>query len=93
MAELFIELFSEEIPSRMQNAARKDLGRLVSGFLKNAGLKFGAIETYATPRRICVKIADVPTATPDIKEQRKGPQVGAPEKAIEGFLRGAGVTL
>ncbi|PCI89039.1 MAG: glycine--tRNA ligase subunit beta [Hyphomicrobiales bacterium] len=93
MAELFIELFSEEIPSRMQNAAKADLSRLVSGFLKTAGLKFGAIEAYATPRRICLKIADVPTSTPDIKEQRKGPQVGAPEKAIEGFLRGAGVTL
>ncbi|MBL1419209.1 MAG: glycine--tRNA ligase subunit beta [Alphaproteobacteria bacterium] len=93
MAELFIELFSEEIPSRMQNAAKADLSRLVSGFLKTAGLKFGAIEAYATPRRICLKIADVPTSTPDIKEQRKGPQVGAPDKAIEGFLRGAGVTL
>uniref|UniRef100_A0A2A4Z922 Glycine--tRNA ligase beta subunit n=1 Tax=OCS116 cluster bacterium TaxID=2030921 RepID=A0A2A4Z922_9PROT len=93
MAELFIELFSEEIPSRMQNAAKADLGRLVSGFLKSAGLKFGAVETYATPRRICVKIADVPTSTPDVKEERKGPQVGAPERAIEGFLRGAGVTL
>ncbi|MCJ8323136.1 MAG: glycine--tRNA ligase subunit beta [Rhizobiales bacterium] len=93
MAELFIELFSEEIPSRMQNTARADLGRLVSGFLKAAGLKFGAVETYATPRRLCVKIADVPTSTPDINQQRKGPQVGAPEQAIQGFLRGAGVTL
>ncbi|MGL1922120.1 MAG: glycine--tRNA ligase subunit beta [Hyphomicrobiales bacterium] len=93
MAELFIELFSEEIPSRMQNTAKADLGRLVSALLKAAGLKFGAVETFATPRRICVKIDDVPTSTPDIKEQRKGPQVGAPEKAIEGFLRGAGVTL
>ncbi len=93
MAELFIEIFSEEIPARMQNTARKDLGRLVSQFLKDAGLKFGALETYATPRRICVKIDDVPCSTPDIKEQRKGPQVGAPEKAIHGFLRGAGVSL
>lgn len=93
MAELFIELFSEEIPSRMQNAAKANLGRLVADFLKAAGLKFGAVETYATPRRICVKIIDVPTSTPDVKQERKGPQVGAPEKAIEGFLRGAGVTL
>lgn len=93
MAELFIELFSEEIPSRMQNAAKANLGRLVAGFLKAAGLKFGSIETYATPRRICVKIDDVPTSTPDIKQERKGPQVGAPQQAIDGFLRGAGVTL
>ncbi len=93
MAELFIELFSEEIPARMQDSACKDLGRLVAQFLTDAGLKFGAVETYATPRRICVKIDNVPLSTPDVKQERKGPQVGAPEKALAGFLRGAGVSL
>lgn len=92
MADLLIELFSEEIPARMQAKAADDLKRMIADGLKEAGLKFDAAEAYATPRRLALSITGLPTSTPDISEERRGPRTDAPEKALEGFMRGAGVT-
>lgn len=91
MADLLIELFSEEIPARMQAKAADDLKRLMIEGLKSAGLTFEAADAYATPRRLALHVTDIPASTPDISEERRGPRADAPEKAIEGFLRGAGV--
>ncbi len=91
MPELLIELFSEEIPARMQARAAEDLGRLVGEGLAKEGLKAGGVQAYATPRRLVAVLSDVPEASPAVSEERKGPRVGAPEKAIEGFLKGAGL--
>ncbi|MDH3741376.1 MAG: glycine--tRNA ligase subunit beta [Hyphomicrobiales bacterium] len=93
MPELFIELRSEEIPARMQKRASDDLCRLVTDGLTAAGLEFGDTETLATPRRIALSVAGLAKTTPDIKEERKGPRTDAPQKAIEGFLKSAGVSL
>jgi glycyl-tRNA synthetase beta chain len=91
MAELLFELFSEEIPARMQARAAEDLRRLVTENLSAAGLQCGTAEAYATPRRLALVVADVPEAQADVTEERRGPRVDAPEKAIEGFLKGAGL--
>jgi glycyl-tRNA synthetase beta chain len=91
MPQLLLELFSEEIPARMQARAAEDLKRLVTDGLAEAGLAFESAEAYATPRRLALCVEGVPERQPDIREERKGPKVGAPEKAIEGFLRGAGI--
>src|ERR1700735_1186544 len=93
MPDLLLELFSEEIPARMQAAAAKDLERLVVGALSDRGLMFEGVKAFAGPRRLTLATAALPAKQPDVKEEKKGPRVGAPEKAIEGFLRGAGVTL
>ncbi|MEQ9527720.1 MAG: glycine--tRNA ligase subunit beta, partial [Parvibaculaceae bacterium] len=87
MSELLLELFSEEIPARMQKRAGEDLVRLVTDALKAAGVEGKNARAYTTPRRLALVIDDLPEKTPDVKEERKGPKVGAPEKAIEGFLR------
>jgi glycyl-tRNA synthetase beta chain len=92
MAEFLLELRSEEIPARMQATAANDLKRLVLAGLKEAGLIFETAECYATPRRLTVVIEGLPTEQPDTREERKGPKVDAPEKAIEGFLRSVGLT-
>lgn len=92
MAELFLEILSEEIPARMQAKARADLERLVCAALKGAGLVYGKAVTYTTPRRLMLKLDGVPLTTPDVSEERRGPRADAPEKAIEGFLRGAGLS-
>ena len=91
MAELLLELFSEEIPARMQARGTEELKRLVCEGLTGAGLEFTSANAYVTPRRLALHIDGIPTRQPDIKEERKGPKVGAPDKAIEGFLRGAGI--
>lgn len=91
MAELLLEFFSEEIPARMQTRAREDLARLLGDKLKAAGLEFSEIRTYATPRRITAVVEGLPKRSPDVSEERKGPRVDAPEKAIEGFLKSAGL--
>ena len=92
MSELLLELFSEEIPSRMQARAADDLKRLVSDGLKAHGLtELGSALGFATPRRLALVIDGLPARSPDVSEERKGPRVGAPEKAIEGFLKGAGL--
>lgn len=91
MADLLLELFSEEIPARMQARAAQDLQRLVMESLKDAGLE-GTANAYATPRRLVLHVEGLATETPDVSEERKGPKADAPEKAIEGFLRSTGLT-
>ncbi len=93
MAELLLELFSEEIPARMQVRAADDLGRLVGARLADAGLDFGSASAYSTPRRLALRIDGLPAAQPDLREERRGPKVDAPEKAIAGFLRATGLRL
>ena len=93
MPELLLELFSEEIPARMQAQAAKDLERLVVGALSDRGLLFEAVRGFAGPRRLTLAIAGLPAKQPDVSEEKKGPRVDAPEKAIEGFLKSAGLTL
>ncbi|MEQ8824760.1 MAG: glycine--tRNA ligase subunit beta [Filomicrobium sp.] len=92
MPQLLLELLSEEIPARMQARAADDLARLVTTGLKAAGLEHGSYQAYATPRRLTIVLEDVPAMSPAISEERKGPRVGAPEKALQGFLRGAGLS-
>jgi glycyl-tRNA synthetase beta chain len=92
MAELLLELFSEEIPARMQARASEDLKRLVTEKLKAAGLNFTRADAYATPRRLALVVDGLPTAQPDVKEEKKGPRVGSPQQAIDGFLKSAGLT-
>ncbi|MEO0371528.1 MAG: glycine--tRNA ligase subunit beta, partial [Pseudomonadota bacterium] len=91
MADLLIELFSEEIPARMQTRAAEDLRARVTEGLRAAGLEFGEARAFSTPRRLVLAVAGVATESPTVLEERKGPRADAPEKAIEGFLRGAGV--
>lgn len=91
MADLLLELFSEEIPARMQAKAAADLQRLILAGLKEAGLD-GTANAYATPRRLTVHVQGLDKETPDVSEERKGPKADAPEKAIEGFLRSTGLT-
>ncbi len=93
MAELLFEPLSEEIPARMQAKAAGDLKRLVTDALKEARLEFDNAKAFVTPRRLALVIDDLPAVQPDITIERKGPKVDAPEKAIQGFLRSAGVTL
>jgi glycyl-tRNA synthetase beta chain len=92
MAELLIELFSEEIPARMQARAADDLKRLVTEKLKAAGLAFTRADAYATPRRLALVVDGLPVAQPDVKDEKKGPRVGSPQQAIDGFLKSAGLT-
>ena len=92
MSELLLELFSEEIPARMQVKAADDLAKLISAALKETGLNFGDVRSYCSPRRLTVVISDLPASQPDKSEERRGPRVGAPEKALEGFLRSTGLS-
>mgnify|MGYP000610344639 CR=1 FL=1 len=91
MPDLLIELFSEEIPARMQAKAADDLKSRVTNGLVEAGLTYAGAAAYSTPRRLALRVDGLTDRSPDVKEERKGPRVDAPEKAIEGFLRGAGV--
>ena len=91
MSELLFEIFCEEIPARMQPRAEADLEKLLGEKLKAAGLAWSSLTTFAGPRRLGLVIDGLPVKTEDVREERKGPRVDAPEKAIEGFLRGAGV--
>ncbi|SHJ43124.1 glycyl-tRNA synthetase beta chain [Palleronia salina] len=91
MPDLLIELFSEEIPARMQARAAQDLRQRVTDGLVEAGLTYAHAGAFATPRRLTLALEGVLDRSPDTREERKGPKVGAPDKAIEGFLRGAGV--
>jgi glycyl-tRNA synthetase beta chain len=92
MPQLLLEIFSEEIPARMQQGAARDLERMVSDRLKAAGLTWDALTTYAGPRRLTLVIDGLPAATPDREEEVKGPKASAPEQALEGFLRKTGLT-
>jgi len=89
MAELLLELLSEEIPARMQARAAEDLKRLVTEKLAAARLTFSRADAHVTPRRLALVVDGLPTRQPDLSEERKGPRVGAPEQAIEGFLKSA----
>ena len=92
LAELLLEIFSEEIPARMQMRAADDLKRLVTEGLKSAGLTWARVNAYVTPRRLALVVDGLPVATPDVSEERRGPRVGAPQAALDGFLKSAGVT-
>ena len=92
MAELLLEVLSEEIPARMQTRAADDLKRLVADGLKAAGLAFTDARAFATPRRLALVVDGLPAARPDVSEERRGPRVGAPDNAIQGFLKGAGLS-
>jgi glycyl-tRNA synthetase beta chain len=91
MPDLLLELFSEEIPARMQARAAEDLKAIVTGKLVDAGLVYEGARAFATPRRLALTIQGLPVRQPDLKEEKKGPRVGSPEKAIEGFLKSAGL--
>ena len=91
MPELLLELFSEEIPARMQMRAAEDLKRLVTDKLKAAGLAFTRADAYVTARRLALVVDGLPEKQPDVSEEKKGPRVGSPDAAIQGFLRGAGL--
>ncbi len=91
MPDLLLELFSEEIPARMQRQAAEDLKRLVTNALVERGLTYEGAAAYATPRRLALQVVGLPGRQPDVREERKGPRVGAPEAAIEGFLKSVGL--
>ncbi|HEY4775339.1 MAG TPA: glycine--tRNA ligase subunit beta, partial [Xanthobacteraceae bacterium] len=91
MPDLLLELFSEEIPARMQARAAEDLKRMVTGRLVDAGLVYEGAKAFATPRRLTLFVQGIPARQPDLKEERKGPRVGAPQGAIQGFLKSAGL--
>ncbi len=91
MPDLLLELFSEEIPARMQRRAADDLRRLVTGALVDAGLTYDGAKAFATPRRLALAVHGIPAEAPPTREERKGPRVGAPEGAVAGFLKSAGL--
>ncbi len=91
MAQLLLELFSEEIPARMQARAEEALGKALGDALGAAGLGFDSLQTASGPRRLAVVVEGLPEKSADVREERKGPKLGAPEKAVAGFLRGAGL--
>lgn len=91
MPDLLIELFSEEIPARMQARAAEDLETKITNGLVEAGLTYSGAAGFSTPRRLTLTVHDLPEESPLVREERKGPRVDAPEKAIEGFLRGTGL--
>src|SRR5579864_8873624 len=91
MPDLLLELFSEEIPARMQARAAEDLRKAVTDRLVEAGLVYEGAKAFVTPRRLALSVHGVPARQPDIKEEKKGPRVGAPENAIAGFLKAAGL--
>jgi glycyl-tRNA synthetase beta chain len=91
MPDLLLELFSEEIPARMQARAAEDLHKLVTDRLVATGLVYEGAKAFVTPRRLALAVQGIPAKQPDVKEEKKGPRVGAPEGAIEGFLKSAGL--
>jgi len=93
MPDVLIELFSEEIPARMQRRAAEDLRKLVCDGLVDGGLTYAHAREYSTPRRMVLAIEGLTDHSPTLREERKGPKVGAPEKALEGFLRSTGLTV
>ncbi|MBD3678410.1 MAG: glycine--tRNA ligase subunit beta, partial [Rhodobacteraceae bacterium] len=92
MPDLLIELFSEEIPARMQSRAAADLKKLVTDGLVDAGLTYASAGAFSTPRRLALTVEGLLAESPTLKEERKGPRTDAPEKALEGFLRSTGLT-
>lgn len=92
MPELLLELFSEEIPARLQRRAAEDLKKAVTNALVDAGLVYEGARAFATPRRLALTVTGVPARSPDTREEKKGPKIGAPQPAIDGFLRAAGLS-
>lgn len=92
MPELLLELFSEEIPARMQRKAAEDLKKAVTNALVDAGLVYESAKAFVTPRRLALTVTGVPARSPDTREEKKGPRVGSPQQAIDGFLKAAGLT-
>jgi len=92
MPDLLLEFLSEEIPARMQARAAEDLKKLITDGLVNAGLVYEGAKAFVTPRRLALSVHGVPARQPDVKEEKKGPRVGAPRNAIAGFLKAAGLT-
>ena len=92
MPDLLLELFSEEIPARMQRKAAEDLKKLVTDALVERGFVYEGARAFATPRRLTLHVAGLPLKGRDVREERKGPRVGSPEAAIQGFLKAAGLT-
>jgi glycyl-tRNA synthetase beta chain len=93
MPDLLIELFSEEIPARMQARAREDLKSLVTNGLVEAGLTYASAGAFSTPRRLTLVVDGLTAASKPLREERKGPSAAAPAAAIEGFLRSTGLRL
>src|SRR5262252_9850784 len=91
MPDLLLELFSEEIPARMQARAAEDLRKLVTDRLVGVGLLYEGAKAFVTPRRLALAVQGLPARQPDVREEKKGPRVGAPEGAVQGFLRAAGL--
>ena len=92
MPQLLLEIFSEEIPARMQGQAARDLERMAKERLAEAGLAFESLRTFAGPRRLTLVVEGLPAAQADRVEERKGPRANAPEQALAGFLRSTGLT-
>jgi glycyl-tRNA synthetase beta chain len=92
MPDLLLELFSEEIPARMQARAAEDLQKLVTSQLVERGFLYEGARTFVTPRRLTLAVHGLPTHGQDVREEKKGPRVGAPQPAIDGFLKSAGLT-
>jgi glycyl-tRNA synthetase beta chain len=92
MPELLVELFSEEIPARMQRKAAEDLKKAVTNALVGAGLVYEGAKAFVTPRRLALTVTGLPARSPDTREERKGPRVGSPQQAIDGFLKAAGLS-
>ena len=93
MADLLIELFSEEIPAGLQAPAAENLKKLLTNGMVEAGLTYANASAFYTARRLTLVVEGLLDASPTVQEERKGPKVGAPEQAISGFLRGAGLTM
>src|SRR5438067_10757122 len=91
MPDLLLELLSEEIPARMQQKAAEDLERLVTDRLVDAGLVYEGARAFVTPRRLALAVEGLPARQPDVHEEKRGPRVGAPEQAVVGFLKSAGL--
>jgi glycyl-tRNA synthetase beta chain len=91
MPDLLLELFSEEIPARMQAQAAEDLRRVVTGALRERGLSHEGAASFVTPRRLALHVCGLPARQPDTRDEKRGPRVGAPDAAVQGFLKSAGL--
>jgi len=91
MPDLLLELFSEEIPARMQAKAAEDLRRMVTDKLVAEGLVYDGAKAFVTPRRLTLTVHGIPARQPDLKDERRGPKVGAPDAAVQGFLKSTGL--
>jgi len=92
MADLLIELFSEEIPARMQAKSREDLKTLITNGLVEAGLTYASAGAFSTPRRLVLSVEGLTAESKPVREERKGPRTDAPAAALEGFLRSTGLS-